>query len=209
MVASVVASQPRFAASFQAAGFARGRASGRAGVMGVERGAWSVDGACAVTDAQFLRIYAERTGGWRRVFQRMKHNDPVSRIMSTSVVTVHSGEPLSKVRKIMNETGFHHVPVVSGLELVGLISWSDILRLSFSDAFNTDERAVDATLDHSLTLEQVMARDPITIPEDGKIREAAEILAKGGFHSLPVVSGRRLVGMITTTDLIKYLRDQF
>lgn len=139
----------------------------------------------------------------------MKHNDPVSRIMSTSVVTVHSGEPLSKVRKIMSETGFHHVPVLSGQELIGLISWSDILRLSFSDAFNTDERAVDAALDHSLTLEQVMARDPITIPEDGKIREAAEILAKGGFHSLPVVSGRRLVGMITTTDLIKYLRDQF
>jgi CBS domain-containing protein len=54
-----------------------------------------------------------------------------------------------------------------------------------------------------------MARDPITIPEDGKIHEAAENLAQGGFHSLPVVSGRRLVGMITTTDLIKYLRDQF
>jgi CBS domain-containing protein len=132
----------------------------------------------------------------------MKHNEPVSRIMSTGVVTVHSGEPLSKVRKLMNETGFHHIPVVSGLNLIGLISWSDILRLSFSDTVNTGERAVNATL------EQVMARDPITIPEDGKIHEAAENLAQGGFHSLPVVSGRRLVGMITTTDLIKYLHDQ-
>lgn len=139
----------------------------------------------------------------------MKHNEPVTRIMSTNLVTVHHGEALSKVRKTMQETGVHHVPVVSGQELVGLISWSDMLRLSFSDAFNTDERAVDAALDHSMTLEQVMAREPITIQETGKIREAAEILSNGDFHSLPVLSGKKLVGMVTSTDLIKYLCEQF
>ena len=139
----------------------------------------------------------------------MKHNEPVTRIMSTNLVTVHHGEAISKVRKIMQETGVHHVPVVSGQDLVGLISWSDILRLSFSDAFNTDERAVDATLDHSMTLEQVMAREPVTIQETGKIREAAEILSNGDFHALPVVSGKKLVGMVTSTDLIKYLYEQF
>ena len=139
----------------------------------------------------------------------MKQNESVAHIMSRDLVTVHRGEPLSKVRKIMNETGVHHVPVVSGEELIGLISWSDILRVSFGDAFNTDERAVDATLDHSMTLEQVMVQDPITLSQDGKIREAAEILAKGDFHSLPVVAGKKLVGMVTTTDLIRYLHDQF
>jgi len=129
--------------------------------------------------------------------------------MSTQLVTVHHGDPISKVRKIMNETGVHHVPVVSGEELVGIISWSDILRLSFSGAFNTDERAVDAALDHSMTLEQVMATEPVTIAETGKIREAAEILSRGDFHALPVVSGKKLVGMVTSTDLIKYLHEQF
>ncbi|MFN0125810.1 MAG: CBS domain-containing protein [Verrucomicrobiales bacterium] len=129
--------------------------------------------------------------------------------MSTNPASVHQGEPLSKVRKLMQETGIHHVPVVKGQDLIGLISWSDILRLSFGDAFQTDERAVDATLDHTLTLDQVMVRDPITLPETGKVRDAAEILARGDFHSLPVVSGQKLVGMVTSTDLIKYLRDQF
>ena len=139
----------------------------------------------------------------------MKHNEPVTSIMSTNLATVHHGEPISKARKIMQESGIHHVPVVSGQDLVGLISWSDILRLSFSDAFNTDERAVDAALDHSLTLEQVMAAEPITLQETAKIREAAEILARGDFHALPVVSGKKLVGMVTSTDLIKYLYAQF
>lgn len=129
--------------------------------------------------------------------------------MSTNLVTVHHGDPISKVRKLMQDTGVHHIPVVSGENLVGIISWSDILRLSFGDAFNTDVRAVDATLDHSMKIEDVMKKEPFTIPQDGKIREAAEILAEGDFHSLPVLQGRKLVGMITSTDLIKYLLEQF
>jgi CBS domain-containing protein len=55
-----------------------------------------------------------------------------------------------------------------------------------------------------------MHKNPVTLPETGTVREAAEILAKSDFHSLPIVSGTsKLVGMVTTTDLIKYLLDQF
>jgi CBS domain-containing protein len=140
----------------------------------------------------------------------MKRNEPISRIMSTQLVTVHHGEPVSKVRQIIREHGFHHVPVVSGQKLVGIVSYSDVLRVSFGDAFKTDERTVDATLDHTMTLEDLMQKDPISVREDAPIREAAQILAQGKFHSLPVVSdGQKLVGMVTSTDLIRYLLEQF
>ena len=139
----------------------------------------------------------------------MKQNEPISRIMSTELVTVHHGDPISKVRQLMQKTGVHHIPVVSGENLVGIISWSDILNLSFGKTFGADERAVDAVLDHSITLEQAMKKDPVTLPHDGNVRHAAEILADGGFHSLPVVSGTKLVGIVTSTDLIKYLLSQF
>ena len=129
--------------------------------------------------------------------------------MSTELVTVHHGDPISKVRSLMQTTGIHHIPVVSGETLVGIISWSDILNLSFGQAFGADERAVDAVLDHSVTLEQAMKKDPVTMPHDGYVRQAAEILAEGDFHSLPVVSGGKLVGIVTSTDLIKYLLSQF
>jgi CBS domain-containing protein len=68
---------------------------------------------------------------------------------------------------------------------------------------------VDAVLDHSVTLEQVMKKNPVTMPHDGYVRQAAAILANSEFHSLPVVSGGKLVGMVTSTDLIKYLVEQF
>jgi CBS domain-containing membrane protein len=139
----------------------------------------------------------------------MKRNDPISHLMTRHVISVHHGDPISKVRALVREHGVHHIPVVDGDQLVGIITWSDILRISFGDAFGTDEREVDATLDHTLTLEQVMKRTPVTLQETSTVREAAEILARSDFHSLPVVNGNKLVGMVTTTDLIRYLLEQF
>jgi CBS domain-containing protein len=83
------------------------------------------------------------------------------------------------------------------------------LNLNFSQAFGTDDRAVDAVLDHSVTLEQVMKTEPVTVPHDGYVRQAAQLLADGDFHALPVVSGKKLVGMVTSTDIIKYLLAQY
>jgi CBS domain-containing membrane protein len=155
------------------------------------------------------RCGAARPGPGHVDSPTMKHNDPISHLMSRHVVTAHHGDSISKVRALVRQHGVHHVPVVNGDQLVGIITWSDILRVSFGDAFQTDERAVDATLDHTLTLEQVMQKNPVTLSETGTVRQAAEILAGGSFHSLPIVSGGKLVGIVTTTDLIKYLLEQF
>ena len=129
--------------------------------------------------------------------------------MSASVISIHHGEPVSQARKIMVESGVHHLPVVSGDALKGIISWSDLLRISFGDAFGADERAVDATLDHTFTLEQVMSADVVTVTSQTTVHEAAEILCKGDFHCLPVVDDGKLVGMVTSSDLLKYLAELY
>lgn len=128
--------------------------------------------------------------------------------MSTDLITVHHGDPISKVRQLASMHGVHHIPVVTGDQLVGIISWSDILRVSFGDTFQADQRTVDATLDHTFTIEQVMKKNPVSLQETSTVRDAAEILAGGEFHAVPVVKGGKLVGIVSTTDLIKYLLDQ-
>jgi CBS domain-containing protein len=139
----------------------------------------------------------------------MKHNESVTKIMSRNLITVHHGDPVSKVRQLIREHGVHHVPVVNGDQLAGIISYSDVLRVSYGDTFNADDRAVDAALDHTMTIEQLMAKDVSVLSEQSTIREAAEILAQGRFHSLPVVNGGKLVGLVTSSDLIRYLVEQF
>lgn len=141
----------------------------------------------------------------------MKRNEPISKVMTTGLITVHHGDPISKARQLLRDHGIHHIPVVDGHKLLGILSLSDILRVSFGDAFGTDERTVDATLDHTMTIEGLMNKEPRFLLKNASVRDAAEILAKGEFHSVPIVDldHETLVGMVTTTDLIRYLLDQF
>lgn len=141
----------------------------------------------------------------------MKRNEPVSTIMTTGLITVHHGDPISKARQLLRDHGIHHIPVVDGHKLVGILSLSDILRVSFGDAFGTDERTVDATLDHTMTIEQLMNKEPRVLLKTASVRDAAEVLVKGKFHSVPIVDldHETLVGMVTSTDLIQYLLEQF
>jgi CBS domain-containing protein len=140
----------------------------------------------------------------------MKKHEPITHIMSTGLATLHHGDPLSKARRLMRERDVHHLPVVSGHKLVGIISWSDILRVSFGEVSGVDERTVDATLDHTLKLEDVMQKDVRTLKKTASIRDAGEILAHGKYHAVPIVDsdGDTLVGMVTSSDLIRYLVDQ-
>ncbi|MEP4077065.1 CBS domain-containing protein [Haloferula sp.] len=127
--------------------------------------------------------------------------------MSRHVITLTHGDPISKVRKTFTDSGVGHLPVVNNGNLAGIVSWTDLMRVSFGDAFGESTAAVDATLDHTLTLEDIMESDPVTLDHTATIREAATILAKADFHSLPVIDGNHLVGIVTSTDLISYLND--
>lgn len=139
----------------------------------------------------------------------MKKNEPITTIMTDQVITVHQGKAVSEARKLMVEHGIHHIPVVSGDTLTGMISANDMLKISFN-AYGADQRAVDAYLDAQFSIDDVMTKDLDTLSEKSMIRDAAAILAKASYHSLPVVDADgNLKGIVTSTDLIKYLNDQF
>ena len=139
----------------------------------------------------------------------MKKNEPISKIMSTEVVTVHQGQKLSDVRHIICETDIHHVPVVDGKKLVGLISYTDLMKLNIVIS-GADERTVDAIVDQQFTIQDVMATNLTALNETDTIRQASKILAEGKFHSVPIVDKQKqIIGIVTMTDLIRYLNDQY
>jgi len=135
----------------------------------------------------------------------MRKNESITHIMTENPVTVHAGESISHVRKLFQENDIHHLPVVSGKELIGIISWTDLMRVSFGDAFNQSDESVDVTLDHTMTITDLMKKNPRTLSNDSSIRDAAEALSTADFHALPIVSGKNLVGIVSTKDLIKFL----
>jgi CBS domain-containing protein len=125
--------------------------------------------------------------------------------MSSNVTSVDVNEKLSVVRHIFLDASFHHVPVVEGRKLVGIISTRDMLKLSF-DVTGMDDDSVDEGLDKNFTIQHIMQRDLVTIDRDDTVQTAIDLLARGKFHSLPVVDEEgSLVGIVTSIDLLAYL----
>lgn len=139
----------------------------------------------------------------------MKKNEPIDKVMTSDIVTTHIGQKISDVRKLIAEHDFHHVPVVSGTKLVGMITASDILGITV-EGVGSDDRSMDAYIDHQFTIEGLMRKELKTLPVKSTIADAAEVLSDGTFHAVPVVDDKgTLVGLVTSTDLIRFLRELF
>lgn len=139
----------------------------------------------------------------------MKRKVPVATIMTKNVVKLHLSDDLTKAESLFKKHHIRHIPVVSGNTIIGMLSYTDLLRISFADAVDDDADVVDTTVYNMFTVEQVMAKKIVAIAPETTVREAAEILSKMEFHALPVCEDNLLVGIITTTDLINYLLDQY
>jgi CBS domain-containing membrane protein len=139
----------------------------------------------------------------------MKQNVPVSSIMTKNVIKLNLSDDLTKAESLFKKHHIRHIPVVNGNVIVGMLSYTDLLRISFADAIDDDAEAVDVTVYNMFSVEQVMARNLVKVSPDDTIKKVAEILASKEFHALPVVQGDLLVGIVTTTDLINYLLEQY
>ena len=139
----------------------------------------------------------------------MKNRVPVSTIMTKNVIKLNTSDDLTKAEMLFKKHHIRHIPVVSGNKIIGMLSYTDLLRISFADAVDDDEEVVDTTVYNMFTVEQVMAKNLVKVSPDTTIKETAEILATKEFHALPVCEDELLVGIVTTTDLIKYLIDQY
>ncbi|MCS4435288.1 CBS domain-containing protein [Aquiflexum gelatinilyticum] len=138
----------------------------------------------------------------------MKKREPVKEIMTKDVYTVQEHEKLSKVVEMFRKHKIRHIPVLSGKKISGIISRTDINRLTFGALFENQEGADEAVLE-ILSINQVMTAKPKVVSEEDSIKDIAEIFANEEFHALPVVAGDELKGIVTTTDVIQYLLDQY
>jgi len=133
----------------------------------------------------------------------MRNETPITNIMVPDPITVDISQGLNDVRRALSSERFHHLPVLDGKKLVGLISVTDLLKLG--------ESAVDGNeyLDRHFSIGDVMQSDVITVSHRATIEEAARMLSAGGFHALPVTDhDEHLRGLLTSTDLINFLLER-
>lgn len=127
----------------------------------------------------------------------------VDGIMSRDLVTVAPDTPLMDIRKRLYEGGFHHMLVVKGDELLGVISDRDVLQAlsPFLDTYTEEHRDVQTLAQPA---HEVMRSDPITVAPGTEIKDASRLLLDHNISSLPVVEKGGLVGIVTTKDFLSH-----
>lgn len=139
----------------------------------------------------------------------MKPAVPIAKIMTKNLVKLNLEDTLTKAESLFKKHKIRHIPVVEGKKIVGILSYTDLLRISFADATNDDGNEVETTVYDMFSIEQVMSSQVVSLQSTDYVKDAAKIFTEAEFHALPVLDGDVLVGIVTTTDIIKYLLKQY
>lgn len=139
-------------------------------------------------------------------------------VMTQDVVTVGPDTTVSEIAAILVHHRISAVPVVSGTQLLGIVSQTDLAHRSetgtekrrkwwlelFADP---DAKAREYIKSHGLQAQDVMTRFIVSVPEGANLAEVADVLDAHRIRQVPVMSDGRLVGMISRADLVRKLAE--
>jgi acetoin utilization protein AcuB len=129
----------------------------------------------------------------------------VGRVMNTYLVTVPPDTTVLKAKDIIKNKQINHLLVVDENEnLLGLVSDRDVKQSWASPATTLSVHELNYLLTQ-LTVEMIMTKKIITISSGTTIETAALIIQKNRISALPVMEAEKLVGIITTTDVMEVL----
>jgi CBS domain-containing membrane protein len=127
----------------------------------------------------------------------------VQDLMTDRVFAVHPEDDLGMVCEVMSDHHVRHVPVVDeDGDLVGLVSHRDLLRSALIEQPEVP-RFVERAVLERVRVRDVMAHDVESVPAERPLREAAGVMLENQYGCLPVVDGRRLVGILTEADFVR------
>jgi len=123
--------------------------------------------------------------------------------MSKNPITITEDVPINQALKLMRDEKVRRLPVLNKKgELVGIVSERDLLYASPSPATSLSIHELHYLIS-KITVGKIMTEDVITVSEYTPLEEAARIMADNRIGGLPVVRDRKLVGIITESDLFR------
>jgi acetoin utilization protein AcuB len=129
----------------------------------------------------------------------------VGRVMRKDLVTVPPDTSLVKAKDIITEKRIAHLLVVNKKgKLVGIVSDRDLKQSWASPATTLSAHELNYLL-KQLTVDMIMVKKTVTIPPNTTIERAARIMQENRISALPVMQDEKLVGIITTTDVMEML----
>jgi acetoin utilization protein AcuB len=117
----------------------------------------------------------------------------VGRHMSKNPIVIGPDDYLSTAREKMNSAGFRRLPVVKDRKLIAIVTDRDLRQ----HAGFLEKTKVNAAMTETL----------VTVSPNDTVEKAAQLMLKHKIGGLPVIDEDRLVGIITTSDLLQTFLD--
>lgn len=120
--------------------------------------------------------------------------------MTKNLHTITADAPITDAVALLREKGLKRLPVVDGEKVVGILTQSDIQKVSPTKATSLSIFEINYLLS-KLKVKDAMTKKAITIEADSLLEEAAVIMREDRIGTLPVVEDGKLVGIITESDI--------
>jgi CBS domain-containing protein len=127
----------------------------------------------------------------------------VREIMMGSPVTLRPDDTLDLANDVICLGRIRHIPVVDGGKLVGLLSERDLLGAAANQIYGLKQKSKSALL-KGVLIKSIMKKRVATVTPDTPISDAARLMAEKKIGCVPVLRDETLVGLVTTTDILRY-----
>jgi len=128
----------------------------------------------------------------------------VREIMMGSPVTLKPDDTLDLASDIISLGRFRHIPVVENGKLIGIISERDLMGAAAVRIFGLKQKSKSALL-KCVLIKGIMKKHVVTVEPDTPIKDAAHLMADKKIGCVPVLSEGALVGLVTTTGVLRYV----
>jgi CBS domain-containing protein len=125
-------------------------------------------------------------------------------IMMGSPVTLKPQDTLDLANDVISLGRIRHIPVVEDGRLVGILTERDLMGAAAIKIFSLKQKSKSALLKNVL-IKDMMKTRVMTVTPDTPIKDIAHLMADKKIGCVPVVSAGAVVGLVTTTDILRYL----
>lgn len=135
----------------------------------------------------------------------------IRELMTTDVLTLPPDCTIREAAELLSTEHIGGAPVTDHGQLLGMVTMTDLLAfiasLPAEQAEIRDHSERGILDDH--TVEEAMTRAPLrTLRPQESVAHAATVMSREGIHRLPIVEEGRLVGIISTTDLMRAVAER-
>jgi len=125
----------------------------------------------------------------------------IKQVMQKKVIISTPGMMLSDVSKIMVRNGLRRLPVILLEKVVGVVTIFDILGYLEKGSY----KGINAEENLSVRVQDIMAPEVTSVRPEQDLGDVCRLVRETGFGGFPVVSGERLEGIVTTTDVFRWV----